>query len=279
MRHRSTPTGFPDASNTGVPAGTTLTAYTGPSNITTANTVIDGKNIGCIQVTAPGVVIRNSNISCSGGYAVYVDDRTSTQTLVTIEDSEIDCRTRPGTAVGEADVTVPPVNIHGCENGFDANQNITGRGLLHPRPVHRRRRTHGWHAVRQATGTAVATWRAPSTSRSATTPSTAWAPVTGHSARRQSSRTVVGDTNILIENNLLGGRRLHAVLRAGRQGHELPGAQQPLHDGASSRRSAGTAPRRTAPMRRSPATSTTRQDCQWARARRVPRARRWESTS
>ena len=30
--------------------------------------------MGCIAVSAPGVVIRNSKISCSGGYAVLVDD-------------------------------------------------------------------------------------------------------------------------------------------------------------------------------------------------------------
>src|SRR4029078_10725842 len=49
--------GYPDAANTGAPAGTTLTPYSGPSTISTANTVIDGKSMGCISVTAPGVVI------------------------------------------------------------------------------------------------------------------------------------------------------------------------------------------------------------------------------
>ena len=64
--------GFPDASNTGVPAGTTLTAYSGPSTISKPGTVISGKTIGCVRVSAPGVVIRNSKISCAGGYAVCV---------------------------------------------------------------------------------------------------------------------------------------------------------------------------------------------------------------
>jgi len=118
------PTSYPDASNTGVPAGTVLTAYTGPSNITTANTVISGKTIGCIQSSAPGVIIRNSKISCGGNYAAYVDDRTSTQALLTIEDSEIDCKNTPASAgVGEADVIVRRTEITKCENGFDLNQN------------------------------------------------------------------------------------------------------------------------------------------------------------
>jgi hypothetical protein len=117
--------GFPDSSNTGVPGGTALTAYTGSSTISTPNTVIVGKTMGCIRVTAPGVVIRNSRISCNNGYAVSVDDKLSSSTLLTIEDSEIDCGNSNATAIGDADVTARRMNIHGCENGLDVNQNIT----------------------------------------------------------------------------------------------------------------------------------------------------------
>lgn len=118
---------FPDASNTGVPAGTTLTAYTGPSNITVAGTVIDGKTLGCIEVSAPGVTIRNSRISCRPSYAVVsVDDRVLySKAPLLLEDVEIDCQNGPGHGVGEAHVTARRVNVHGCENGFDANQSIT----------------------------------------------------------------------------------------------------------------------------------------------------------
>lgn len=52
---------FPGAHNTGVPDGTTLTAYTGPCNITVANTVIDRKTITCaLSIRAQGVVITRS---------------------------------------------------------------------------------------------------------------------------------------------------------------------------------------------------------------------------
>ncbi len=115
---------FPDETCTGVPAGTSLSAYTGPSNITAANTVISGKTLGCIQVSAPGVVIRNSKISCSGS-AVYISDGEIVGTPLLLEDVEIDCQDGGGTAVGEASVTVRRANIHGCENGFDMNQDIT----------------------------------------------------------------------------------------------------------------------------------------------------------
>jgi hypothetical protein len=119
------PSGFPDASNTGVPAGTSLSAYTGPSTVSAANTVIDGKTIGCLRVTAPGVVIRRSKITCSGGYAVLSADGDYSGAPLLIEDSELDCTNTGGTALGEANITVRRANIHGCENGGDINQNIT----------------------------------------------------------------------------------------------------------------------------------------------------------
>lgn len=55
--------GFPDATNSGVPVGTTLTPYTGPSTITTAGTVINGKLITTqLTINANNVVIENSEL-------------------------------------------------------------------------------------------------------------------------------------------------------------------------------------------------------------------------
>ena len=57
---------FPGPSNTGVPSGTQLTAYTGPCRITTANTVIDSKIVNCsLDIATSGVVIRNSLVNGS----------------------------------------------------------------------------------------------------------------------------------------------------------------------------------------------------------------------
>src|SRR5262249_19234443 len=114
-------TGFPNASNTGVPAGTDLTAYTGANPITTANAVIDGKVLtGEILVDATGVTIRNSRIDGT----VHVDDDTHNSLL--LENVEVNCGGH-NTGVGEANVTVRRANIHNCENGFDMNQNIDVR--------------------------------------------------------------------------------------------------------------------------------------------------------
>ena len=58
------PTGFPTADNTGVPSGTTLTAYTGPMTITTDGTVIENKIInGGLDITGANVTIRNCIIT------------------------------------------------------------------------------------------------------------------------------------------------------------------------------------------------------------------------
>jgi hypothetical protein len=110
-----------------VPAGTALTPYTGPSTVSTPNTVIDGKTMGCIEVKAPGVVIRNSRISCGdpGPDVVTSADGSYSGTRLLLEDSEIDCQDVGGTAVGDTNITVRRVDIHGCENGFDVDAELT----------------------------------------------------------------------------------------------------------------------------------------------------------
>ncbi|HKU18657.1 MAG TPA: DUF4082 domain-containing protein [Candidatus Saccharimonadales bacterium] len=120
---------YPDATCTGVPAGITLSNYTGPTTITTAGTIINGKNItSCIEVNAPSVVIENSKISCNpgGGDAVASYDGAYDGTPLVIQDSEIDCQNLTGTtAVGDTNITTYRLNIHGCENGYDIDAYLT----------------------------------------------------------------------------------------------------------------------------------------------------------
>jgi hypothetical protein len=113
--------GFPSQATTGVLPGAALAAVNGNLQVSTAGTVIDGKNIhGCVTVAARGVVIRHSHISCADFYVVYAHGDA---TLV-IEDSEIDCQNSRRTAIGDANITARRVNIHGCENGFDLDGNV-----------------------------------------------------------------------------------------------------------------------------------------------------------
>jgi hypothetical protein len=118
---------FPDASNTGVPAGTTLTA-SGALTINAAGTVVDGKDInGAVVVNAPNVTIRNSRIRTNAMWAV---DNNSTGLL--IEDSEIINQKVAGqpnchNGIGSSNFTLRRVEITGCENGMnvDSPGNIT----------------------------------------------------------------------------------------------------------------------------------------------------------
>jgi hypothetical protein len=116
------PTGFPGSANTGVPAGTVLTPYTGPGAVTAAGTVITGKTIGCIDIDAQNVVIRNSKISCGGDYyAVDVGDGAS----LLIEDSDVDCQSRNANGFGRMNITAHRVDISLCENGLSVAHDVT----------------------------------------------------------------------------------------------------------------------------------------------------------
>jgi hypothetical protein len=123
---RSRP-GYPGDDTTGVPRGTVLSAYRGPSIISTPNTVIVAKTLGCIRVKAPGVVIRRSRISCGNGepLAVTSADGDFNGRPLLLEDTEVDCQNTNGTAIGDSNVVARRLSIHGCENGFDINQNVT----------------------------------------------------------------------------------------------------------------------------------------------------------
>jgi hypothetical protein len=119
--------GFPNASKTGVPAATNLTAYMGPNPVTVDGTVIDGRHFtdcSTLVVEAEDVVIRNSLFECADGGVYYEDDGVPGGGPL-IEDSEIEC-TGPegGTGVGEADFTLRRVEISSCENGADMNRDI-----------------------------------------------------------------------------------------------------------------------------------------------------------
>jgi hypothetical protein len=199
------PSGFPDAASTGVPAGTALTAYSGPSTISTPGTVIDGKSMGCIRVVAAGVVIRRSKISCAGGaYAVLSGDGDYSGAPLVVEDSEIDCRNGPGTALGEANITVRRVDIFGCENGGDMNQNfIVEDSYIHDLYNGESAHTDG---LQFASGHREDGQVVPGSLNVTIRHNT----IFGMGADGSFGTSAIisnrgGDRNVLIENNLLGG--------------------------------------------------------------------------
>lgn len=125
----SFPSCFPDATNTGVPAGTTLTTYSGSCIISVANTTIDSKTINCdLDIRANNVTIKNSRINGSvQAYSAGVGEQSG----LVIQDSEINCGcpsvgvSDTPSAISEANYTLLRVNLHGSGHGAAVKSNVT----------------------------------------------------------------------------------------------------------------------------------------------------------
>lgn len=123
---------FPNAATTGVPAGVTLTKYTGPCTIQTAGYVIDAKQVDCsLRILAKDVVIKNSKINGT----VYAD-YTQNQGSFTITDSEVFAGDGPWTGIGDAWFTATRVEVTGGTRSINCYAYCTVRdsyvhGQLH----------------------------------------------------------------------------------------------------------------------------------------------------
>jgi hypothetical protein len=118
--------GFPDATNTGVPAGIELTPVEGNVFVREAGTVIEGQDIhGCIVIEAPDVAIRNTRVTGPCAFSIRSIRGEYAGGGALIEDVEVDCQHTPSTAFGSDDMTVRRVYVHGCVNGFNINNNVT----------------------------------------------------------------------------------------------------------------------------------------------------------
>lgn len=143
---------WPGPHNTGVPAGTRLTAYSGDRTVSTPGAVIDGWDVdGCILVTALGVTIQNSRAHCvvvaerarychAGESAAersltectmvagLSTDQRAKQPVLTIRDSEIRCPEGLGeSGIADRNVVVERVDISNCENGFSVDSHVKVR--------------------------------------------------------------------------------------------------------------------------------------------------------
>lgn len=110
---------FPNASNTGVPAGVTLSPYAGPMTVTTPGTVIEGKLVkGDLLIQADDVTVTKSRIegrlsSDAGG-------------SVTVEDSEIDGGDQEMfPSVSFSDITLRRVDVTGGQHSVQCSENCT----------------------------------------------------------------------------------------------------------------------------------------------------------
>ncbi len=118
----SAPSAKPDATNTGVPAGTVLTPG-GSLNITDNGTVIDAKDVSDIYVDANNVTIKNSKVHSSGGSATMgiriADGKTGTKIL----NSEIYTTNGGYEGILGGDLIACGNYIHGWENGMTVGGN------------------------------------------------------------------------------------------------------------------------------------------------------------
>ncbi len=114
-------TGFPDATNTGIPAGVTLKA-SGPLVINSPGAVIQGLDIsGGVIINAPNVTLLNCKVT-SGGYQVVLINKGITGAVV--QNCEIDNQGGGGVGIaGQGTFTAN--NIHGCVDGIDVRGDNT----------------------------------------------------------------------------------------------------------------------------------------------------------
>ena len=112
---------FPNASTTGVPAGTALTAYTGSCTIQTNDVKIDGKIINCdMRILAQRITITNSVLNGT----IYSDPDYFDGSF-TMTDSEVRMPLRTGTGVGETNFTLTRVEVTGGSRSVNCASNCT----------------------------------------------------------------------------------------------------------------------------------------------------------
>jgi hypothetical protein len=113
----------PDATNTGVPAGTKLTP-SGSIEVTKNGAVVENLDItGSITVLANDVIIRKVRITSDDYYPIRYFDNDNTGLLV--EDSEIIGTTGDVTSgLSFANYTARRLNIHGSADGLKADENV-----------------------------------------------------------------------------------------------------------------------------------------------------------
>lgn len=117
-------TGFPNSTNTGVPAGTVLHTTGCPSTITVSGTYDKCQFASGVNVRANNVRITNSMING------YVNAGDGQQTGLVISDSEINCNCQAngsnGTppAIGDSNYTLLRVNVHNSGHGASVKDNV-----------------------------------------------------------------------------------------------------------------------------------------------------------
>lgn len=129
---------FPGESTTGVPDGTSLTAYTG-SSTPSAGATIDSKLVTtCLNIVNPNITIIRSRVEADCSWVVDSTISTGVQDdWPEIIDSEIICVSESQGGIGERGFVMLRVEISGgCANNVDGDQDfLIEDSYLHGLPV------------------------------------------------------------------------------------------------------------------------------------------------
>ena len=129
---------FPDATNTGVPAGVALKASRGLV-INTPGAVIEGLDIkGSVIINAPNVTLKNCKVTDGGYDVVHVKPGI---TGAVVQDCEIDNLGAGGSGIAGQGVFLRN-NIHDCADGIDVRGDHT---LIRDNFIHNMRGTADSH--------------------------------------------------------------------------------------------------------------------------------------
>jgi len=116
--------GFPDATNTGVPAGTVLRVVNGDMTFLAGGTYTNLDIRGCTRVGGSNVTIRRVKIRCTGSLPIDIEDRPSI-TGVLLEDVEIDAAGQfNGRGIAGGGFTARRVWWHGGSDCSHFNSNV-----------------------------------------------------------------------------------------------------------------------------------------------------------
>ncbi|WP_345946590.1 Ig-like domain-containing protein [Bradyrhizobium sp. 150] len=123
----TTTTGWPDATNTGVPAGVTLTP-SGDLVITQAGTVISGLNIsGTVYINAPNVTIENCKITAASFAVVQIKQGVTGAVVQNCEINGVGSNNDGSNGIS-GQGTFTGNNIYNVENGINVQGSSTITG-------------------------------------------------------------------------------------------------------------------------------------------------------
>lgn len=148
---------WPGPDNTGVPAGTTLTAYTGSCTITTAGTVIDARTVNCSPLTVRAANVTISKSQLNGG--VNIESAYCSSASMTITDSSVDLPAEVGgnsgsTGILRCNFTANRVDVTGGRRSmYCVNNCVIENSWVHEQGVDPQEEAHFSGIRMEQTGT------------------------------------------------------------------------------------------------------------------------------